>query len=96
MVSIRGTRTGVAWLPKRWFRHSLRARNYWPRELIALVEDTGFTVRHSQSVFPMFDHFRWLPSPLIRHIRRSPDSLARAPIVRKMGVSTMVIAQRES
>jgi 2-polyprenyl-3-methyl-5-hydroxy-6-metoxy-1,4-benzoquinol methylase len=84
----------VPWLPQRWFRHSLRARNYWPSELVALVEEAGFEVRHSQSVFPMFDRFRWLPAPLIRFIQRSPETLGRVPFVRRMGVSTLVIATR--
>jgi len=84
----------VPWLPQRLFRHSLRARNYWPSQLVALVEEAGLEVRHTQTVFPMFDRFRWLPANVIRWIRGSPDSLARVPIIRRMGVSTLVIARR--
>ena len=84
----------VPWLPQRLFRRSLRARNYWPSQLVRLVEEGGLEVRHTQTVFPMFDRFRWLPSTMIEWIRRSPDTLARLPIIGRMGVSTLVIAQR--
>ena len=84
----------VPWLPQRLFRHSLRARNYWPSQLVALATAAGLEVRHTQTVFPMFDRFRWLPPRMIDWIRRSPDALARVPIIGRMGVSTLVIAQR--
>lgn len=84
----------VPWLPQRWFRDSLRARNYWPSELITLVEEAGFAVLDSQTVFPMFDRFRWLPESLIQRVQQSPETIARVPLLRRMGVSTLVIAQR--
>ena len=84
----------VPWLPQRLFRSSLRARNYWPSQLRTLVEDAGLEVRHLQTVFPMFDRFRWLPGTAIDWVRRSPDTLERVPVLRWVGESTLVIAQR--
>jgi SAM-dependent methyltransferase len=84
----------VPWLPQRLFRRSLRARNYWPSQLVALVEEAGLEVCHTHTVFPMFDRFRWLPPAMIEWIRRSPETFARVPVLRRMGVSTLVIAQR--
>ena len=84
----------VPWLPQRLFRHRLRARNYWPSQLRTLVEDAGLEVRYMQTVFPMFDRFRWLPAKTIAWVRRSPETLERVPVIRRMGESTLVIAQR--
>lgn len=84
----------LPWLPARFSAPLLRARNYWPGELRVLAEDAGLRVVAMQSVFPVLEVYPWLPAPLLPRYRRLVPFLARTPIVRRLGVSTLVIAQR--
>ena len=84
----------LPWLPMRWVAHTMTARNYWPHELRDQVLDAGFTLIDLTSVFPVFEVYPWLPSFIIRWYRTNINVIDQLPIVRKFGVSTLVIARR--
>jgi SAM-dependent methyltransferase len=90
--------------PNRWFPFEghgatinwLRTRNYWPHQLVMQVEDAGFVIHEIGFVWPVFDVFRWLPSPVISTCQRWMERLDRVPGVRRLGLSTLVIATKPS
>jgi SAM-dependent methyltransferase len=86
----------LPWLPKRFAARFMNARNYWPGELASLVANAGFTVTEVAFAFPLFTRYRWLPDVAIKHYSRAVERLEGAPFVRRFGVSTLVIAQKEA
>jgi SAM-dependent methyltransferase len=82
----------LPWLPERLTRPARRARGYWPGQLAAMVGDAGFEDVENESVFPVFERFRWLPAFAIPAYRRAVPWLERSPGFRKFGVSTLVLA----
>jgi SAM-dependent methyltransferase len=84
----------VSWMPQRLVRRYMTARNYWPGELKAIIEDGGFTVDVVDFVFPMFERWRWLPRSVERRYLRLLPRLDHLRGVRKLGVSTLLIARR--
>jgi ubiquinone/menaquinone biosynthesis C-methylase UbiE len=82
------------WLPVALTGRWMQARNYWPRELRQRVVDAGFMVAHVGFAWPLFNQYRWLPTPLVRLYSRLLPWIERVPIVRRFGVSTMIIARR--
>ena len=61
--------------------------------LKTLIEDCGFTVEVVDFVFPMFERWRWLPQAVERRYLRLIPRLERMPVIRKFGVSTLLIAR---
>jgi SAM-dependent methyltransferase len=84
----------LPWLPARLTRSHLRARNYWPHELRALVEQARFVVLQCRSLFPVFAVYRLLPRGVASSYRRLIPVLERLSVIRKMGVSTLILAQK--
>jgi SAM-dependent methyltransferase len=84
----------LPWLPERLARQVMRARNYWPSTLRALVAGAGFAVARSGSVFPVFEQYPWLPARMIRRYQAALPRLERTRGVRRFGVSTYVLGQR--
>ena len=82
----------LPWLPERLTRPARRARNYWPGQLVALVGDAGFERVANESVFPVFERFRWLPAFAMPAYRRAVPWFERSPGLRKFGASTLVTA----
>jgi SAM-dependent methyltransferase len=85
----------LPWIPHVIARHVLRARNYWPHELRDLVRSQGFTIRQAGFVLPIFEVYPWLPAPVIRQYRRLVPVLERTPLLRRFGVSNLVVAQKQ-
>jgi SAM-dependent methyltransferase len=83
----------VPWLPRALGHRFMRARNYWPHELLDIVSDCGFVPVHTEGVLPVFETFPWLPESMIRRYRRALPRLDRSPAAR-LGVSTLVLARR--
>jgi SAM-dependent methyltransferase len=86
----------IPWLPGRFTRHWLHARNYWPHQLAAQVQDAGFVIHDIGFIWPVLDTFRWLPPPLIPTCQRWMERLDRTPGVRRFGLSTLVVATKPS
>jgi ubiquinone/menaquinone biosynthesis C-methylase UbiE len=84
----------VPWLPQRVIRRWLQARNYWPSELRDLVTANGFSVMCIDFALPLFEEFKWLPSPLLRLYRSNLDFFDRHRALKRFGVSTLVIARK--
>lgn len=84
----------LPWLPSRIAQRLLRARNYWPHELRDLIRHIGFVIRVASFVLPVFEVFPWLPAPLIRRYRAWVPLLERLPVVRRFGVSNLIVAQK--
>jgi SAM-dependent methyltransferase len=84
----------LPWLPARLTARVLNARNYWPRDLRQLVKDAGLQIIVMQSVFPVLEVYPWLPAALMPRYRRLVPLLERIPLVRRLGVSTLIIAKR--
>lgn len=84
----------VPWLPSRVTRRFIRARNYWPHELVELVRRAGLRVVDVSCVFPVFEVYRWLPARVIRWYRKALPALEQMPLVRRFGLSTFVVARK--
>jgi hypothetical protein len=72
----------------------MRARNYWPSELRRAVSTHGFAVLETSPVFPVLDVYPWLPRRAIAVYRRAVPRLEALPIVRRFGVSTLVLSRK--
>lgn len=84
----------LPWLPTNVTKYVAKGRNYWPRELVQLAADAGFDVVSTQSIFPAFEVYPWLPAPLTRWYRKELPRLERLPFVRRFGVSTLVVGRK--
>ena len=84
----------MPWLPARLTRHFATARNYWPRELRAVIADAGFEIVASDWALAQFDRYAWMPRPMIESYRRNMSRIERSPFARFAAVSTLVLARR--
>ena len=84
----------LPWIPAVIAQPFMRARNYWPHEMQHLVRGAGFEILETSVVFPVFERWPWLPAPVIIWYRRLVPVLERAPIVRRFGVSTFILARK--
>ena len=85
----------VPWLPQRPLARWLQARNYWPHELRGLVARAGFRVVAVDFALPLFERVQWLPAAIHRFYRRNFALFERYKLVRRFGVSTLVVGQRQ-
>jgi SAM-dependent methyltransferase len=88
----------VPWLPRGISDHMLAARNYWPRELAGLVREAGFDLEQLGFVWPVLelDEYNWLPKRLTDWYLARMTRIDSMPVVRRFGVSTMVVARPPS
>ena len=84
----------IPWLPKRFSAPLVDARNYWPHELRQLISDSGFEIMKASFIWPVFEAVPWLPAPIIRFYQRHISLYARIPILRRFGVSNLIVARR--
>lgn len=84
----------VPWLPKGLSAPMVDARNYWPGELVELIRRAGFVVIQVGFVWPVFERYGWLPSAWSHRYRKHIRSLDSTPVVRRFGVSTLVVAEK--
>lgn len=81
----------IPWLPTRLTRSWTNARNYWPGELVGHVRSAGFTIDELGFIWPVFESYPWLPPRALTHYQRHFRSWDHKPVIRRLGVSTMVI-----
>jgi SAM-dependent methyltransferase len=84
----------VPWLPQRFFARWLQATNYWPHELRNIVRAAGFEIVTVDFALPLFEEYKWLPRRMLRAYKQSLDVLDRHPIIRRFGVSTMIVGRK--
>lgn len=78
----------------RLARPFIRARNYWPFELRGLVLTEGFTIIERSWLLPVFEKYAWLPTSVIHLYRKAVPLIEQIPLLRKLGVSTFIVAQK--
>lgn len=83
----------VPWLPKTLTDRWVTARNYWPDELCRIVSSGGFDVVESGFIMPVFEGYPWIPAPAAGWFRRHITRIDRLPLVRRAGVSNLVVAR---
>lgn len=73
------------------------ARNYWPRELRHLVEDAGFRIVETGFVWQTFEGISRHQPRLLRALRPIARALCnrleRTPVVRRFGISQLIVAE---
>ena len=84
----------IPWLPERLTRSWLRARNYWPHQLVGQARKAGFSIQEVGFIWPVFGQFRWMPERAIALYQRHFERLDDVPGLRRFGVSTMVIGTK--
>lgn len=84
----------VPWLPQRLTARIMKARNYWPSQLAAIVRNAGFDIEHLDYALPLFSKYPWLPRPLLRWYTEAMPRLDRRRWIRRFGVSTIVVARK--
>ena len=83
----------VPWLPKRISDRMVEARNYWPNELANTVKSNGFNIERIGFVWPVFEQWNWIPARMGTWYRSRIDRIDNLPMVRRFGVSTMIVAR---
>jgi SAM-dependent methyltransferase len=84
----------IPWLPERLTRSWLRARNYWPRQLVGQARKAGFRIQEVGFIWPVFSQYRWMPKRAIALYQRYIERLDGVRGLRRFGVSTMVIGTK--
>jgi ubiquinone/menaquinone biosynthesis C-methylase UbiE len=84
----------VPWLPRSLSLPLMKARNYWPYEQRGLVAAAGFEIVHVGFAFPLFGHYPWLPRTTIDSYLRALPRIEQMPVLRRFGVSTLVVGRR--
>lgn len=100
LVHVRGRKFGPAplipWLPVRLTRRWTEARNYWPHQLIREVASAGFSIASVGYIWPVMEQYRWLPGPIIHLYRRFFERFDDMPVIKRFGVSTLVVARKSA
>jgi ubiquinone/menaquinone biosynthesis C-methylase UbiE len=84
----------LPWLPRSISLPLMKARNYWPYELRRLLVHANFEIVHVGFAFPLFGHYPWLPRWTIERYLSALPRIERLPLVRRVGVSTFLLARR--
>ena len=84
----------VPWLPKILSDRWVTARNYWHRELCGIVSSSAFAIVESGFIMPVFEGYPWLPAATAEWFRRHITRIDDLPLVRRIGVSNLVVARR--
>ena len=85
----------VPWLPKNLSDRWVTARNYWPGELCGIVSASAFTIVESGFIMPVFEGYPWVPAAVGEWFRRHITRIDDLPLVRRVGVSNLVVARRQ-
>ena len=84
----------VPWLPQRLSSRMMTARNYWPRQLAATIAAGGFRIETVDFALPLFSKYPWMPKRAIDAYREAMPRIQRSAVLRRFGVSTLVVARR--
>jgi SAM-dependent methyltransferase len=84
----------IPWLPERLTRRMTVARNYWPNQLILKVRNAGYRIVEIGYIWPVLEQYPWLPRPMIKSYQRYLEKLDDVPVLRKFGLSTLVVGRK--
>lgn len=84
-------------LGSRWFNYW--ARNYWPSEMRAMVENCHYEITHHGSAWQTFENISGVQPPLVKLVRpfltKLFPLLEKVPFINRFGVSQFVVAQKK-
>lgn len=86
----------IPWLPRIVTDRWVSARNYWPGEMRRKISSSGFAVVETGFIMPVFELWQWMPVPIAERFRRHISTIDRLPGIRRLGVSNLVVAQRQN
>ena len=90
----------LPWVPMAIGRRFVHywSRNYWPLELARMVRQAGFAVHHHSYVWQTFENNSGQQSNAMRRLapiaRRIAAVAERVPLVRRLGVSQLIVARK--
>ena len=84
----------LPWLPQSLANRWMNARNYWPKQLVGYVKDAGLTVESRGFIWPVLQQYPWLPEYFRNKYQAHIRFFDQTPILRRFGVSTLVVARR--
>lgn len=84
----------LPWVPRSIGDRVMRARNYWPHELVQHVERAGLSIVEVGFAWPMFEQHSWLPAKIELWYREHITAFDHLPALRRLGISIMVIGRR--
>lgn len=84
----------LPWLPQSLANRWMKARNYWPKQLVGYVKGAGLTVESCGFIWPILQQFPWLPEYFRNKYQAHIRFFDQTPILRRFGVSTLVVARR--
>lgn len=85
----------IPWLPRSTTDRWVTARNYWPGELRAKIENRGYKIVETGFIMPVFEAYPWIPEAVSQRFRDHVTSIDRWPGIRRLGVSNLVVGQRQ-
>jgi SAM-dependent methyltransferase len=86
----------LPWLPGSLASRWMTARNYWPRQLTNHVQEAGLTVESRGFIWPVLEVYPWLPRYLREVYQDHIHFFDQTPGLRRFGVSTLVVARRDT
>ncbi len=86
----------IPWLPKTLTDRWVTARNYWPGELCDIISSGAFTIVEAGFIMPVFEGYPWVPVAVAGWFRRHINHIDRLPVIRRGGVSNLVVARRHA
>lgn len=84
----------LPWLPAAVSERWMRARNYWPHQLLGKIRSAGFVVERCEYIWPVLESYPWLPAGLRARYQAHIGTFDHLPALRRLGVSTMAVARR--
>jgi SAM-dependent methyltransferase len=84
----------VPWLPKVLTDQWVTARNYWHDELCGIISSSAFAIVESGFIMPVFEGYPWVPTAAAEWFRRHITRIDDLPLIRRIGVSNLVVARR--
>jgi SAM-dependent methyltransferase len=76
------------------------ARNYWPSELRKLTMQCGFSIVRTSFLWPTFEnisgHQPWVLRRFKTFLRKAADTVSAYPLIRRFGVSQVLILRKET
>jgi len=84
----------LPWLPSRIGQRFMNARNYRPGEMRDLIARQGFEVQSVGFVWPVLDHYRWIPARLRPLYQRHISWFDATAGIRRLGLSVLVVARK--
>jgi SAM-dependent methyltransferase len=84
----------LPWLPESVASRWMKARNYWPGELLDHVKRAGFIIERSRFIWPVLEVYPWLPRFLRDGYQKRIRVFDSLPGLRRFGVSTLVVGRK--